>query len=259
MTYFNDYSFLFNNSSSSSNGNGMGNLYSLLSEYHNIQNGTYAKVVKQYYAKVEAEDKTSTDKTTDKKNKKLSAVSEEEKALNQVQTDAQTLSDAADALITKGTDSLFKQKDITVKAEDGSETTTRGYDMDAIYQAVKKFADGYNSLLDSMKDTDSEQISGQVSRMGNLTQTYKKLLDEVGVEIGTDSKLSVDADKVKSADVSKLKTLFNGNTSYAYSVATKASMIKVSAASEANSVKMYTNKGTYDNNWSSGSLLDSLY
>lgn len=257
MTYFNDYSFLFNNSSSSSNG--MSNMYSLLSEYNNIQNGTYAKVVKQYYAKAEAENKTSTDKTTEKNNKKLSAVSEEEKALNQVQTDAQTLTDAADALITKGTDSLFKQKDITVKAEDGSETTTRGYDTDAIYQAVKKFADGYNSLLDAMKDTDSDQISGQVSRMGNLTQTYKKLLGEVGVEIGTDNKLTVDADKLKSADVSTLKTLFNGNTSYAYSVATKASMIKVTAASEANSVKMYTNKGTYDNGWSSGSLLDSLY
>lgn len=257
MKYINDYSFLFQNSSS--NTNSMGNMYSLLSEYNNIQSGTYAKVVKQYYAKVEAEKKASTDQTTEKKETKKQTVSEEEKALNQVQADAQTLTDAADALITKGTSSLFREKQLTTKAEDGSETTTKGYDTDAIYKAVKKFADGYNSLLDSMKDTKSDTISNQVSRMENLTAGYKKLLDEVGVEVNAEHRLTVNEDKLKAADTGTLKTLFNGNTSYAYSVATKASMIKFSAESEANSTKMYTSGGTYDKDWSVGSMLDSLF
>lgn len=254
MKYINDYSFLFEDSKT-----GMNNMYSMLSEYNNIKSGTYAKVVKEYYAKAVEDEKTSADKTTEKSSKKVQTVSEEEKALNQVQADAQSLANAADALITKGTDSLFREKDITVKAEDGSETTKRGYDTDAIYKAVKKFADGYNGLMASMGATDSDNISGQVSRMASMTKTYDKLLGEVGIEVGSDNKLTVNEDKVKAADMSTMKTLFNGTTSYAYNVATKASMINVSAASEANSTKMYTSNGTYDNDWSMGSLLDSIF
>lgn len=254
MKYINDYSFLFEDSKT-----GMNNMYSMLSEYNNIKSGTYAKVVKEYYAKAVEDEKNSADKTTEKGSKKVQTVSEEEKALNQVQADAQSLANAADALITKGTDSLFREKDITIKAEDGSETTKRGYDTDAIYKAVKKFADGYNSLMVSMGGTDSDNISGQVSRMASMTKTYDKLLGEVGIEVGSDNKLTVNEDKVKSADMGTMKTLFNGTTSYAYNVATKASMINVSAASEANSTKMYTNNGTYDNDWSMGSLLDSIF
>ena len=253
MTYINDYSFLFEDSSTS-----MNNMYSLLSEYNNIKSGTYAKVVKEYYAKA-AQDSTSSTKDTEKTNKKTQTVSDEEKALNQVQADAQTLAGAAEALITKGTDSLFREKELTVEAEDGTETTTKGYDTDAIYKAVKKFADGYNSLMSSMAASDSESISGQTTHMANLTKTYEKLLDSVGIKIGTDNKLTVNEETLKSADISTLKSLFNGTTSYAYSVATKASMINVSAASEVNSTKLYTSSGTYDNDWSAGSLLDSIF
>lgn len=262
MRYFNDYSFLFNTSNSSS-GSGMSNLYSMLSEYNNIRSGTYAKVVKKYYAKAEESKDASTDKTTEKDknktNKKLQTVSEEEKALNQVQADAQSLSKSADVLITRGTDSLFREKDMTVKAEDGTETTKRGYDTDAIYKAVKKFADGYNSLMTSMGETKTDSVSSQVSRMANLTKTYEKQLSDVGIEISSDHKLTVNEEKLKSADVSTLKTLFNGNTSYAYNVATKASMINVSAKSAADSTKLYTSSGSYNNSWSTGSLLDSFF
>ena len=156
MRYFNDYSFLFRDSSS-----GMNNMYSLLSEYNNIKSGTYAKVVKQYYAKAVEEKDSSEEKTTKKNNKKTQTVSEEEKALNKVQADAQSLTNAADALITRGTDSLFREKDITVKAEDGSETTQKGYDTDAIYKAVKKFADGYNSLMTSMGASGVKVMNGE--------------------------------------------------------------------------------------------------
>lgn len=257
MAYFNDYSFLFRNSSSSSDsGSGLSGMYSLLSEYNNIRSGTYAKVVKKYYTKTENSEDTSSKKTTSQK--KENTVSEEEKALDQVQADAQSFSNSADALITKGTKSLFREKDMTVTQEDGTETTVRGYDTDAIYKAVKKFADGYNALMTSMGETSSDQISGQVSRMANLTKTYEKQLSEVGVEIGSDNKLTVNEEKLKSADMNTLKTLFNGNTSYAYNAATKASMVQVSAKSEADSTKLYTSSGRHSS-YSTGNLLDCFF
>ena len=69
MRYFNDYSFLFRDSSS-----GMNNMYSLLSEYNNIKSGTYAKVVKQYYAKAVEEKDSSEEKTTKKNNFEISLI-----------------------------------------------------------------------------------------------------------------------------------------------------------------------------------------
>ena len=44
-------------------------------------------------------------------------------------------------------DSVFKEKDITTKDENGVGKTTKGYDTDAIYKAVSASADDYNSVL----------------------------------------------------------------------------------------------------------------
>ena len=40
--------------------------------------------------------------------------------------------------------------------------------------------------------------------MTNITDIYKKSLADVGITIGADKRLSVDEEKLKSADVSKL-------------------------------------------------------
>lgn len=245
--------FLFNNSSSSSSI--LGN-YSWLSEYNNIKSGTYYKVLKAYYSKVASDD---TDSKSSSTKKNTLAVSEEAKTLDQIQGDAKSLSSAADALTTKGTDNLFKMKDITVKNEDGTETTTRGYDTDAIYSAVKKFADSYNSLLDSASSSDSSSILRSTLNMTNMTKSYSKLLSSVGITIGTDNKLSVDETAFKASDMGTVKTLFNGNASYAYNAASRASMLNASASSEANKNKLYTNSGTYNNTYSTGNLMNSIF
>lgn len=245
--------FLFNNSSSSSSI--LGN-YSWLSEYNNIRSGTYYKVLKAYYAKMSSDD---TDKSSSTKTNKKTAVSEEAKTLDQIQGDAKTLSSAAEALTTKGTNSLFNMKDITVKNEDGTETTTRGYDTDAIYNAVKKFTESYNSLLDSASSSNSSSILRSTLNMTNMTKSYSKLLSSVGITIGSNNKLSVDETKFKASDMGTVKTLFNGNMSYAYNAASRASMLSASASTEANKNKLYTNNGTYNNTYSTGNLMNSIF
>lgn len=249
----NNNSFLFNNSMSSSGGS----IYSLLSEYNNIKSGTYYKVVKAYYAKQKAEISGTKDIKDSKKD--TNALSETTKELNQTQTDAKSLMSAADKLIDKGKDSLFKEKDITVKNEDGTETTTKGYDTDAIYSAVKKFADSYNSLLDSASSSSSNTVKNQAANMVKNTKTYEKLLGKVGITIGSNNKLSVDEKAFKAADMSTVKTLFNGNSSFAYSTSSRASMINFSAASEANKTKTYTNTGKYNSDYTTGSMMDSIF
>ncbi len=231
-----------------------GGLYSLLSEYNNIRNGSYYKVVKAYYAK--QSNKASDSKSSDKSKQSTST---EQNKLTATQSDAQSLQAAADALITKGSKSLFTEKDITTKNEDGTETTVKGYDTDAIYEAVKKFADSYNSLLDSASSTDSKTILNSTLNMTNNTKSYSKLLNKVGITIGKDNKLSIDKEAFKKADMSTVKTLFNGTSSFAYSVSTKASMINISAKSEANRASTYNSRGGYNKNYSTGSMLNGLF
>jgi len=253
MSNIMNYSFLFSNSSSSPS-SGFGS-YSWLSEYNNIRNGTYYKVLKAYYAKTR-DTSDSTDKSSS--TKKTNTVSEAKSEAEKLQSDASSLVSAADALITKGTDSLFNMKDITVKGEDGTETTTRGYDTDAIYSAVSKFVSSYNTLLEGASSSSSKTIQNQAINMANSTKSYEKLLDKIGITIGSNNKLTLDESKFKAADMTTVKTLFNGNSSFAYSASSRASMISASAKSEANKNSLYTSSGKY-NNYSTGNLLDSIF
>ncbi len=248
------YSFLFNNNNSSS-GNG---IYSLLSEYNNIKSGTYYKVVKAYYAKQTAATKGTKDTESSKKAAKA-VQSENAKKLNKTQSDAKSLTESAEALMSRGSDSVFKEVDITTKNDDGTETTTKGYDTDAIYKAVKKFADNYNNLVDSGSKSVSGKVQNQVSNMVSGTQAYEKMLNKIGISIGSDDKLSIDEKAFKAADMTTVKTMFNGNSSFAGSVSSRASMINYTAQSEANKSSLYTNRGSYNNVYSSGSFMNSFF
>ena len=244
--------FLFNGgASSSSNG-----IYSLLSEYNNIRSGAYYKVVKAYYAKQSGTDtKTDTKNSTGTTSKKTEA----EQAYSGVQSSAKALISSADKLIATGKNSLFELKDIETKDENGQEITKKGYDTDAIYNAVKGFVDNYNTLMSAASSSGSSTIQNQATSMANNTKAYEKLLNKVGITIGANHKLSIDQATFKAADMTTVKTLFNGNASFAYSASSKASLITFSANSEANKKSMYTNNGTYNNAYSSGSFMNSIF
>ena len=244
--------FLFNGgASSSSNG-----IYSLLSEYNNIRSGAYYKAVKAYYAKQSGTDtKTDTKNSTGTTSKKTEA----EQAYSGVQSSAKALISSADKLIATGKNSLFELKDIETKDENGQEITKKGYDTDAIYNAVKGFVDNYNTLMSAASSSGSSTIQNQATSMANNTKAYEKLLSKVGITIGANHKLSIDQATFKAADMTTVKTLFNGNASFAYSASSKASLISFSANSEANKKSMYTNNGTYNNAYSSGSFMNSIF
>ena len=244
--------FLFNGgASSSSNG-----IYSRLSEYNNSRSGAYYKVVKAYYAKQSGTDtKTDTKNSTGTTSKKTEA----EQAYSGVQSSAKALISSADKLIATGKNSLFELKDIETKDENGQEITKKGYDTDAIYNAVKGFVDNYNTLMSAASSSGSSTIQNQATSMANNTKAYEKLLSKVGITIGANHKLSIDQATFKAADMTTVKTLFNGNASFAYSASSKASLISFSANSEANKKSMYTNNGTYNNAYSSGSFMNSIF
>lgn len=241
-----DASYLFSSLPGNSNAN-----LNFLSDYTSIKNGSYKKLLKAYYSETASEEVKSA------ASKKTSTATSADSAstLSKVESAAGSLKEAADKLSTIGTKSLFNKVDVTTTDKEGNKTTTKGYDTDAIYSAAASFVDSYNSLIKSTGDVNATSITNKVSTLTGAAKSNSKLLEKVGITINSDNTLSIDKEKFTGADMSRVKSLFNGSSSFAYKASAQASLIDYAATNEANKANTYSASGTYSNNYSSGSIL----
>lgn len=134
-------------------------------------------------------------------------------------------------------------------------------DPEKLQKAVEGFTEKYNSTIDALQKSDSVDALKAGVSMTNTVKTYSGALRRIGITIGSDNKLSLDADKLKAADVNAVKSMFTSNYSMSTRIANKASDISKAAANKAQTTafKSYTSQGTaksYFSNYSIGSLLD---
>ena len=80
--------------------------------------------------------------------------------------------------------------------------------------------------------------------MTSMTDTMSKALSKVGVNVGTDGKLTVDEEAFKKADMNSVKSLFAENISYGSQMADKASEISKDAVMNSN---LYTQDAAVSN------------
>lgn len=240
----NSFNTLFSSLSSSNSSSSGTGMESLLSDYKSLSSGSYGKLLKAYYAKAAKAESSDEDKK------------ETTSSLNSVKNDADDLLESTDKILSKSSDSIWKK--VEVEKEDGSKTTD--YDKDKIYSAVKNFIDDYNSLVDSGQKSDNTGILTQVASMVTTSSSTATTLGKVGITINSKNHLSIDETFFKeSADMTSVKSLFNGTGSYAYQVATKASMVKSYASTNLSDItgsKSYSSSGNYSIN--SSDLLSSL-
>lgn len=204
-----DYSSLFGMGSSSgtygSSGTGLD-----LGDYMAIQNGSYKKLLKKYYA--------------DQKTEKASTGVDNEAKSKLVSDSANSLKKAADALTSKD----FWEKN--------------GSNREEILKAVKTFVDSYNKTVSEMGESNNKSALRSTVWMTQMTSKTSALLEKVGITVGADNKLSIDEEKFNSALASDLKSIFCGYGSYASRVSQKASSI---ANASSQSSKTYTSSGSY--------------
>lgn len=251
-----DVSYLFsslgNNSSSIASGT------DFLMQYASIKNGSYGKLLKAYYSEA-ASDSTKTQTQTQSTTKKEEVSSEEKKALTEVASATDALKESADALLESGRKSVFNMKEFTTTDENGVETTTTGYDTEAIYNAVNKFVKDYNAVIKAANNVDNQNVVNKVLNMAENTNINVKQLNQIGIKINEDSTLSLDKETFQKADVSKVQNVFNSTGSYGYGVSAKASMANYSAERAASKASTYTVNGTYNNTYNTGNILDTLF
>ena len=245
-----DYSYLF--SSLSSNKSGGANL-NFLSDYAMIKNGSYAKLMKAYY------NSDSNDTVKSIAGNKTAVTDADKKALTKVQSAADALKESADALMEVGKDSVFNKKSVTATDKNGVETTTQEYDVDKIYKAVKNFVDDYNDVVKAVDDAGNEKVTNRAVSMANATGSNENLLGKMGITINEDATLSIDEKAFKAADMSTVKSLFNGTGSFGYRVSAQASMIDFAADSEASKNNTYTVNATLDTTGSVGNLFSTYF
>ena len=236
--------------SSKSTGSGLFGIN--LSEYASIRSGSYGKLMRSYFSMDSTKGTSKSDDSTKNTIEDLATTTstskDSTKTLAAIESEAKELTDSAKALYTRSNNKVF------TKDSGGS------YDTDKIYKAVKRFADDYNSMLDTAGKSSTNRISRSVSSMKNETSYNEKPLKEIGITVDEKTgRLSVDETTFKSADTEKIKNLFNGTGSYAYSVATKAAMTESYAKSEAAKSNTYTKNGTYNYNYNSGNIFTDMF
>ncbi len=229
----NDMSYLFGGTSSTKGSS----LYDSLSDYASLKNGSAAKLYKAYYAKEDVNSKEA----------KNSISTTEKNAYNTVKSSAEDLSSAVDKLSSS---SLYAKGKFEKTGSDGKKTESE-YDYDKIYSAVKDFADSYNALIKNGSSENLSSLNDVTVRMLKNTKTNSNLLNQVGISVGKDGTLSIDRDKFNQADISSIKSLFSGAGSFADSTASRASVMKNSAANKLSSSKVYNADGTSEKGSSS--------
>lgn len=232
-----DYSFLFSsmNSSKSSSSNLFTSIN--LSDYNSIKTGTYGKLLKAYYKKVDTDDSTD---TTSKKKSATTTEDSSVKELKEIQTEANALRDSAAALMQRGSKSVFKDED-----------------MEKVYTAVSDFVKDYNTVIEKGEESGSKAIVKGAEGLVNLAGDYEKELNQMGITIDKDNKLAIDKDTFMKTDISKVKELFNGQNSFSYLTSMRAISIGNTAYSESNKSSLYTGNGSYST-LSTGDLFNSI-
>lgn len=187
-------------------GDDAGGMGSLLGDYAAIKNGSYGKMLKKYYSKLEKQEAEESGKT-----------------------DQKTAGKVKDASSASAAKSLYK----SATALEGLNYDDRSEEnIGKITDAVSAFVKDYNSLMKSADKSKNTTVQKQAEYLYNSYYNNYKLFSKVGITMNSDKTLSFDEDSMKKALAdtehgkgATVKTLFGGIGSFADKAASKASQI----------------------------------
>lgn len=250
------FSSLGNNSSSKQTG--------MLGDYYAIQNGSYYKMAKKFYA-----NKTSGTSQTSKTD--TSSLTQKLEALNtgsassvgsrykttSKKVNTETMKATGDALSTLGNLMSNKLYDkLSTTTADG--IVTEDYNKSAILSNVQGFVKEYNNVINKVGDSSNKQTLESGVRMINQTKIYSNSLQAIGITVGDDNQLKLDEEAFAKSDMKDVKALFSGSVSYGKNIQNR--MMELYSAE---SMSQTAVSGLYNSNavsqLSVGSLFDSMF
>lgn len=243
------YSMFFN--TGSGNNNAASGIFSggstAIGDLSLIKSGAYKKLLNAYYdvQKPEKGRTSSSSSSSSSTSKLINGTEDSTGKLQSAKNDASSLSDSLKKL---GNRSLYlnkrDEKGNLIKGEKGEAV----YDTEAIGKAVKEFVESYNSFIDSTGGLNSTKMLSKTLDVIKTTSKNAGLLADIGIRIGSDNKLKLDEDKLKSANVSTINSLFTGSGSYGSNISAKANesfRIASSSSYSGTRASSYTYNGAY--------------
>ena len=210
-----DYTSLFNSLPKTSESSG-GGLTNLATEFNSIRSGSYGKLLSAYYKKMNGGDSAT------------EAIRKE----------------TANRQLVGGNASSLKSAAKTLSKMDFSDTSDASKEKSL--KSVKDFISAYNSVIDTADDVNSKSILRNAVWMTNITSKSAGLLNELGISVGKDNKLTLDETKWANANNSTKTALFNGRQGFAEKMVYKASQMTNSSAEKASfTASAYKDNGDY--------------
>lgn len=207
--------------------NSLNSVSSLFNDYSMMKTTGYRKLISSYY---NGSSNSTINQIYGNNNSTSTTESFDKESYTTLRDNAGELYTSSMKLASSGSKSLFK-------------TDSEGkYDMEGISKAVEGFVSSYNKTLDAVVDVSNTQALRTGTFMVSGTKAFENNLNKIGITIGKDNKLSVDSEKLKAADVNDIKSLFNGTTSYATNMATKA----ISLSNTSSQALTYNQAGNTD-------------
>lgn len=252
-----DYSALFAGLYSG-NGKTSANMLGInLSDYASIKSGSYGKLMKAYYAKNSSDDIKNVVEASNK-NKYKTASDDQIDTIAKLEKSATEVSSQMGKLTASDQNSLFAEKEITIKNSDGTESKTVGVDKEAIKSAVNGFVEKYNKLLAESATSTNQRVQSARTGITNLTDNNKQKLEAIGITIGSDKKLTVDQERLSKADASQIKAVFQGN--YGSGVTNRADLIEMYAKNDAAKASgLYGSNAAYTSVYNTGNLYNGFF
>lgn len=219
-------------------GYGSGNsLYSNLSQLHSVRTGTYSKALKSYYGRNNQTTAMQKNKTLNKYNYGMYAL---ENGLSSVSKESTELSAAAKKLTNTGRDGLFASHE--------------NYNADAAYQAASDFVTNYNETLDAVNRLSNVSVSSAAGSMARMTGVMTGSLDEIGITVGKDGRMSINEEAFKNAGFDKVKSMLGTNGSFARIIGSSAQRLGSAAEQQSRQAGLagsgiYGRYGSYFGNY----------
>lgn len=194
----------------SGSGGGLSGLYGMLSDRSALKNGSYKRLLKSYYGTGQNSSTAASGKKSNSSNV-LDKIFEE-KRNPKVSKDVQE----ANANLTSGLSTL--KSSVAVLRNDKTYTDTeKGQTAaDKVVSAVKDYVSDYNKVVNAAKGSTLSGKTAYVANMMSSTAKNADKLSEIGVRVNANGTLELNEEKLKSADISKVKELFSPNDIMSY-------------------------------------------
>lgn len=112
----------------------------------------------------------------------------------------------------------LKRNDYTTAAEDGDIT-------ESVKASIEAFASTYNNMIESGKGSDDSETKRYLKQLKTLTKKHAEELEDIGITIENDGRLSVNSELLSMADNETVSKLFSPEEEYVKKSLTIASRL----------------------------------